>query len=48
MVLSIIWDIPESERNKNKKQRTAIGALGGSSESSVLGARRLDSHENRS
>lgn len=38
---SIIWDIPESERNKIKKpkQRTAIGALGGSSESSVLGAR---------
>ena len=32
----------------NKKQRTAIGALGDSREFSVLSARRLDSHENRS
>ena len=30
------------------KQRTAIGALVWSRKSSVLGVRRLDSHENRS
>ena len=45
---SIIWDILESERNKIRKQRTAIGALGDSRESSVLSVRRLDSHGNRS
>lgn len=45
---SIIWGILESERDKIRKQRTAIGALGDSRESSVLSVRRLDSHENRS
>ena len=48
MVSSIIWDIPESERNKIRNRGQLSEHRGIAKESSVLAPRRLDSHENRS